>query len=231
MKKIFTLLCSAVFALTASAQVEFVVDDKVVEDGATITLHPSTVELAPGFVLVDGMIKPPYIKNTGTESAKLTVKVVRADMSHHFSWCGITTACSPMTGLSESRSAVVPAGEMVALDLHPEFEDGVFATYSATVTASIGGASRTININYVYSENMGVEGTLADADVVRVAGKTLNFRFATPGVRTVAVYSTDGRLVAKRSVSDGGSLDLAHLQNGVYLYHVQGGKSGKVTLR
>ena len=57
-----------------------------------------------------------------------------------------------MSGMSESRSAVVPAGEMVALDLHPEFEDGVYATYSATVTASLGGASRTININYVYSE-------------------------------------------------------------------------------
>ena len=231
MKKIFTLLCSAVFALTASAQVEFVVDDKVVEDGATITLHPSMIELAPGFEIVDGMIKPPYIKNTGTEDGKLTVKVVCADMSHHFSWCGITTACSPMSGMSESRSAVVPAGEMVALDLHPEFEDGVYATYSATVTASLGGASRTLNINYVYSENMGVEGTLADADAVRVAGKTLNFRFATPGVRTVAVYSTDGRKVAEGRVGDAGNLNLSHLQNGVYLYQVQGGKSGKVMLK
>lgn len=231
MKKIFTLLCSAVFALTASAQVEFVNDGKVLEDGATITLHPSTMELAPGFVIVDGLIKAPYIKNTDTEAGKLTVKVVRADMSHHFSWCGIIDKCTEISGMSESRSAVVPAGEMVALDLHPEFEDGVFATYSATVTASLGGASRTININYVYSENMGVEGTLADADAVRVAGKTLNFHFATPGVRTVAVYSTDGRKVAENLVGDGDNLNLSHLQNGVYLYQVQGGKSGKVMLK
>lgn len=231
MKKIFTLLCSAVFALTASAQVEFVLDGKVVENGSTITLHPGLIELGPDFVMVDGMIKAPYIKNTDTESAKLTVKVVRADMSHHFSWCGITTSCSPMSGMSESRSAVVPAGAEVALDLHPEFTDGVYATYSATVTASLGGASRTININYVYSENMGVEGTLADADAVRVAGKTLNFRFATPGVRTVAVYSTDGRKVAENRVGDGDNLNLSHLQNGVYLYQVQGDKSGKVMLK
>ena len=133
--------------------------------------------------------------------------------------------------MSESRSAVVPAGAEVALDLHPEFTDGVYATYSATVTASLGGASRTININYVYSENMGVEGTLADADAVRVAGKTLNFRFATPSVRTVAVYSTDGRKVAEGRVDDAGNLNLSHLQNGVYLYQVQGGKSGKVMLK
>ena len=231
MKKIFTLLCSAVFALTASAQVEFVLDGKVVENGSTITLHPGLIELGPDFVMVDDMIEAPYIKNTDTESAKLTVKVVRSDMNHHFSWCGITTSCSPMSGMSESRSAVVPAGAEVALDLHPEFTDGVYATYSATVTASLGGASRTININYVYSENMGVEGTLADADAVRVAGKTLNFRFATPGTRTVAVYSTDGRKVAEGRVGDAGNLNLSHLQNGVYLYQVKGGKSGKVMLK
>lgn len=231
MKKIFTLLCSAVFALTASAQVEFVLDGKVVENGSTITLHPNMIELAPDFFLVDGMIKAPYIKNTDTESAKLTVKVVRSDMNHHFSWCGITTSCSPMKNLSETRSAVVEAGTEVALDLHPEFTDGVYETYSATVTASLGGASRTININYVYSENMGVEGTLADADAVRVAGKTLNFRFATPGTRTVAVYSTDGRKVAENRVGDGDNLNLSHLQNGVYVYQVQGGKSGKVMLK
>lgn len=231
MKKIFTLLCSAVFALTASAQVEFVLDGKVVENGSTITLHPNMIELAPDFFLVDGMIKAPYIKNTDTESAKLTVKVVRSDMNHHFSWCGITTSCSPMKNLSETRSAVVEAGTEVALDLHPEFTDGVYETYTATVTASLGGASRTININYVYSENMGVEGTLADADAVRVAGKTLNFRFATPGTRTVAVYSTDGRKVAENLVGDGDNLNLSHLQNGVYVYQVQGGKSGKVMLK
>ena len=136
-----------------------------------------------------------------------------------------------MSGMSESRSAVVPAGAEVALDLHPEFTDGVYATYSATVTASLGGASRTINLTYVYSENMGVEGTLADADAVRVAGKTLNFRFATPGTRTVAVYSTDGRKVAENLVGDGDNLNLSHLQNGVYVYQVQGGKSGKVMLK
>lgn len=232
MKKIFTLLCSAVFALTASAQVEFVVDDKVVEDGATITLHPSMIELAPGFEIVEGnTIHEPYIKNTSSSKAQLTVKVVRSDMSHKLTWCGITTSCSPMSGMSESRSAVVEADSIVSLGLHPMFTDGVYATYSAKVTASLGGASRTININYVYSENMGVEGTLADADAVRVAGKTLNFRFATPGVRTVAVYSTDGRKVAESRVGDAGNLNLSHLQNGVYLYQVQGGKSGKVMLK
>ena len=231
MKKIFTLLCSAAFALTASAQVEFVLDGKVVENGSTITLHPGLIELGPDFVMVDDMIEAPYIKNTDTESAKLTVKVVRSDMNHHFSWCGITTSCSPMSGMSETRSAVVEAGAEVALDLHPKFTDGVYATYSATVTASLGGASRTININYVYSENMGVEGTLADADAVRVAGKTLNFRFATPGTRTVAVYGTDGRKVAEGRVGDAGNLNLSHLQNGVYVYQVQGGKSGKVMLK
>lgn len=231
MKKIFTLLCSAVFALTASAQVEFVLDGKVVENGSTITLHPGLIELAPDFVMVDDIIEAPYIKNTSSEAGKLTVKVVRADMSHHFSWCGIIKSCAPMNSLSESRSAVVEADSIVALDLHPKFTDGVYETYTATVTASLGGASRTITINYVYSENMGVEGTLADADAVRVAGKTLNFRFATPGVRTVAVYGTDGRKVAEGCVGDAGNLNLSHLQNGVYLYRVQGGKSGKVMLK
>ena len=233
MKKIFTLLCSAVFALTASAQVEFLLDDgKVVENGSTITLHPGMVPVAPDFFMVDGnTIHEPYIKNTSSSKAKLTVKVVRSDMSHKLSWCGITTSCALMSTLSETRSADVEAGAKVSLGLHPMFTDGVYATYSATVTASLGGASRTININYVYDENTGVEGTLADADAVRVAGKTLNFRFATPGTRTVAVYSTDGRKVAENLVGDGDNLNLSHLQNGVYVYQVQGGKSGKVMLK
>ena len=231
MKKIFTLLCSAVFALTASAQVEFLVDDKVVEDGATITLHPGMTELFPGYAIFDTHIKAPYIKNTDTVAGELTVKVTRTNTSQGFEWCGITTNCAKMTGMSETRSVEIAPGKEKALDLHPDFKEGVYDTYTATVTASLNGASRTININYVYSENMGVEGTLADADAVRVAGKTLNFRFATPGVRTVAVYSTDGRKVAEGRVGDAGNLDLSHLQNGVYLYQVQGGKSGKVMLK
>lgn len=230
MKKIFTLLCSAVFALTASAQVEFIVDDKIVEDGSTITLHPIEKEYAPDFVIVEGTIQAPYIKNTDTEAGKMTVKVTRENTDHHFSWC-IGGSCTIFKGISNSYSAVVAPGQMIALDLHPEFNLGVYDTYTATVNAELNGAKRTITINYVYSENMGVEGTLADADAVRVAGKTLSFRFATPGVRTVAVYSTDGRKVAEGRVGDAGNLNLSHLQNGVYLYQVQGGKSGKVMLK
>lgn len=231
MKKIFTLLFCAATAFAANAQVEFIHQDKVVEDGATIELYPGLTELAPGFVILDNVIKAPYIKNTSSEAAKLTVKVVRSDVSQHFQWCGITTACMLMTNISETRSAQVEAGGMVALDLHPEFKEGVYDTYTATVTATIGSASRTIKVNYVYNENAGIAGTLADADTVRLNGKTLTFDFADANTHMVRLYGTDGRLVAKRSVSDGGSLDLAHLQNGVYLYQIEGGKGGKVTLR
>ena len=90
--------------------------------------------------------------------------------------------------------------------------------------------------NEIYLSNE-MRGTIRDKAyywafcIEGAAGKTLNFRFATPGVRTVAVYSTDGRKVAEGRVGDAGNLNLSHLQNGVYLYQVQGGKSGKVMLK
>ena len=151
MKKVSIFLILLLFVLTGNAQVDFIKDDKVVSDGDTIKLYPSSIELAPGFTIVDGTIKEPYIKNTTSNSAKLTVKV-SCNSASHFSWCGITTTCSPLNNTDETRETTINAGEQLALDLHPEFTDGVYDTYLAEVTATISGTSKRIFIKYIYGE-------------------------------------------------------------------------------
>ena len=151
MKKVSIFLILLLFVLTGNAQVDFIKDDKVVSDGDTIKLYPSSIELAPGFTIVDGTIKEPYIKNTTSNSAKLTVKV-SCNSASHFSWCGITTSCSPLNNTDETRETTINAGEQLALDLHPEFTDGVYDTYLAEVTATISGTSKRIFIKYIYGE-------------------------------------------------------------------------------
>ena len=151
MKKVSIFLILLLFVLTGNAQVDFIKDDKVVSDGDTIKLYPSSIELAPGFTIVDGTIKEPYIKNTTSNSAKLTVKV-SCNSASHFSWCGITTTCSSLNNTDETRETTINAGEQLALDLHPEFTDGVYDTYLAEVTATISGTSKRIFIKYIYGE-------------------------------------------------------------------------------
>ena len=151
MKKVSIFLILLLFVLTGNAQVDFIKDDKVVSDGDTIKLYPSSIELAPGFTIVDGTIKEPYIKNTTSNSVKLTVKV-SCNSASHFSWCGITTTCSPLNNTDETRETTINAGEQLALDLHPEFTDGVYDTYLAEVTATISGTSKRIFIKYIYGE-------------------------------------------------------------------------------
>lgn len=221
MKKIFTLFLLAIgFAFQASAQIEFTHEDKVIPDGSEFNVYAHTEDF--GFMkLIEYAGNDPYIKNTGSKVTTISVTIKKEDPNDAVNWCGVTGQCAfiPAGTKSSSRSAKVNAGESIFLGAHYTFDEGDYKTVRLEVTASGGGVSRTIYMNIIYAETAGIEGAQVE-NAVKVAGKQLNYNFADATERTLSVYSSTGRLVKQAQVQKSGSLSLAGLHKGVYLYAV-----------
>ena len=222
MKKIFTLFLLAIgFAFQASAQIEFIYDGNVIPDGSEFNVYAHTEDYG-GFKITGYSGNDPYIKNTGTKATTISVTIKKDNPEDLVNWCGVTGQCAfiPAGTKSSSRSAKVNAGESIFLGAHYEdFEEGVYKTVSFEVIASGGGVTRTIHMNIIYAETAGIEGTQAE-NAVKLAGKQLNYNFSDNTERTISVYSTTGRLMKQENVQKSGSLSLAGLHKGVYLYAV-----------
>jgi hypothetical protein len=220
MKKIFTLLLFIFTTFAANAQVEFIHNGKVVEEGATIEFKAEVLDFGGGFTMVTCEPNEPFVKNTGSSTASVTVKVEKTDPDNdQLTWCGITSSCMPIKGASESRRCTLGAGEQSALALHGTFTDGVYATYTAKVTASVSGSERTIYIKFVYDDEANIESTVAD--MVKVNGNTIHYNFASNGNRTLNVYGVSGRLMKSVKIGQNGTLSLQGLQRGAYIYEVK----------
>ena len=221
MKKIFTLFLLAIgFAFQASAQIEFTHEDKVIPDGSEFNVYAHTEDF--GFMkLIEYSGNDPYIKNTGSKATTISVTIKKEDPNDAVNWCGVTGQCAliPAGTKSSSRSAKVNAGESIFLGAHYTFDEGDYKTVRLEVTASGGGVSRTIYMNIIYAETAGIEGAQVE-NAVKVAGKQLNYNFSDATERTLSVYSSTGRLVKQAQVQKSGSLSLAGLHKGVYLYAV-----------
>lgn len=221
MKKIFTLFLLALgFAFQASAQIEFTHEDKVIPDGSEFNVYAHTEDF--GFMkLIEYAGNDPYIKNTGSKATTISVTIKKEDANDAVNWCGVTGQCAfiPAGTKSSSRSAKVNAGESIFLGAHYTFDEGDYKTVRLEVTASGGGVSRTIYMNIIYAETAGIEGAQVE-NAVKVAGKQLNYNFSDATERTLSVYSSTGRLVKQAQVQKSGSLSLAGLHKGVYLYAV-----------
>lgn len=222
MKKIFTLFLLAVgFAMQASAQIEFIYEDKVVPDGSELNVYAKALEIAPGFSLISYGEAAPFIKNTGSQATTVSVTLKKDNANDVIEWCGITGQCTIFGAGQEksSRSTSVSPGESVGLGAHVNFDEGDYKTVSFEVTASGGGVTRTIHMNVIYADAAGISGTQVE-NAVKVAGKQLNYNFADNTERTLSVYSSTGRLVKQAHVQKSGSLSLAGLYKGIYLYAV-----------
>lgn len=220
MKKIFTLiLCLAAFVGTAGAQI------LVTQDGTTdadeFTFYAEKVEMGPGFSLLLCEPNEPYIVNQGTEDVELTVTVNKTNPEvDELTWCGILTTCTPIRDNSETRSKTLQPGEQAALALHADFHEGQYATYRAEVVITAGKTTRTIYVNFIYNEKVDGISNVAGDGQISLANKSLSYRFGTQAARTLEIYSVSGRLVKKAELSGNGSLSLAGLPKGVYIYRL-----------
>ena len=222
MKKIFTLFLLAIgLAIPASAQIEFIYDGNVIPDGSEFNVYAHTEDYGEGFKFTEYSGNDPFIKNTGSKATTISVTIKKDNPEDAINWCGITGQCAFINAGVEkaSRSTSVKAGESVGLGAHYSFDEGVYKTVSFEVIASGGGVTRTIHMNIIYAETAGIEGAQVE-NAVKVAGKQLNYNFADATERTLSVYSSTGRLVKQAQVQKSGSLSLAGLYKGVYLYAV-----------
>ena len=221
MKKILTIFLLAIgVAFQPSEQIQFTHEDKVIPDGSEFNVYAHTEDF--GFMkLIEYAGNDPYIKHTGSKATTISVTIKKEDPNDAVNWCGVTGQCAfiPAGTKSSSRSAKVNAGESIFLGAHYTFDEGDYKTVRLEVTASGGGVSRTIYMNIIYAETAGIDGTQAE-NAVKLAGKQLNYNFSDNTERTISVYSTTGRLMKQENVQKSGSLSLAGLHKGVYLYAV-----------
>lgn len=222
MKKIITLFFCALAAFTAKAQVEFIHNGEVVEDGATIEFHAEIQDFGGGLMFVECAPDEPFVKNVGASDTKIIVTVEKLQPeTDKFTWCGITSSCSPMKDSKEVREGTLAAGAQSALALHADFEEGTYTTYTAKVTVKAGlTSSRTIYIKFIYGETDGIDATTM-TDKVNVSGKTLSFDFANDAQRTLNIYGVSGRLVKSVKVGQNGNIALHSLPRGIYIYEVK----------
>ena len=221
MKKIFTLLCCAVMAFTASAQIEILKADKktVMNNGETIEFSVESVELFPGYSVLEAKPQAPYFVNKSNKEVEISVLVTKEDPNNkNLSWC-MSGACSPITGPALTKTAKIAAGDTLGLDLHAEnFIVGEYKTVSARVNVKTGVFSQDLNIKFVYADPTGIEAQ--NADKITVANKQLSYSFSNSADRVLNIYGVSGRLVKTAALAQNGNVALNDLHRGVYIYEV-----------
>lgn len=221
MKKIFTLLCCAVMAFTATAQIEILQADKktVVKEGETIEIKPEENELFPGFSTVEYDGNAPYIVYKGEGSTDLTVTVTKKNPADkELSWC-LGTSCAQMTNFTETRKVSGRTkADTTGLALHVKFENNQYKTVSVEVNVKAGDFTQKFYIDFVYAEAAGIEAQ--QADQITIANKQLSYNFNNGAEHILNIYGVSGRLVKTATLAQHGNVALNDLQHGVYIYEV-----------
>lgn len=194
MKKIFTLLFAAAALFTARAQVNVTFNGQPVNNGDVLEIQPTVIDLGAGLSIFEWTMEPTFT-NAGGSATNLSV-VVTKDYTEgpELFWCGITTACANIPGSTETRSTTLQPGGTAILNLHPEAEPTESVDCTATVRVIAGLSNFSFKVHYVYDNTAGIDGVTAEA----TGAKAVEGGIALPA-GPWAVYTVDGRLVAKGS--------------------------------
>lgn len=228
MKKLLSIVAFLALAITAHAQLSFVCDGKEIASGATFT----TSKCDPG-MLEDGTYAfCPDVSIKSTENANVTVK---ANSTKPFQFC-YGGSCAVNTNFTRSQD--LEANKPISLLLEPGgfYEDIV--TFKYNIAAFITGKedSTKITMTLVVTNDqkvLGVNNIVADNEKVSFANGALNYSFATAAPRTISLATVSGAEVAKWNVaSANGTLPLAALKPGIYVYTVSSSKArGKIVVK
>lgn len=228
MKKLFSIVAFLALAITAHAQLSFVCDGKEIASGATFT----TSKCDPS-MLEDGCYAFfPDVSIKSTENANVTVK---ASSTKSFQFC-YGGSCA--VGRSFTRSQDLEANQPISLLLEPGgfYENTV--TFNYDISAFVTGKESTTKITMTLvvtndQKVLGVNNIEADNEKVSFANGALNYSFATAAPRTISLATVSGAEVAKWNVSSAnGTLPLAALKPGIYVYTVSSSKArGKIVVK
>lgn len=228
MKKLLSIVAFLALAITAHAQLSFVCDGKEIASGATFT----TSKCDPS-MLEDGCYAFfPDVSIKSSENANVTVK---ANSTKPFQFC-YGGSCAVNTNFTRSQD--LEANKPISLLLEPGgfYEDIV--TFKYNIAAFITGKedSTKITMTLVVTNDqkvLGVNNIVADNEKVSFANGALNYSFATAAPRTISLATVSGAEVAKWNVaSANGTLPLAALKPGIYVYTVSSSKArGKIVVK
>lgn len=129
------------------------------------------------------------------------------------------TADVPLNIVMDYAPAEINFGEDVEIPAITVKLTATSATETITLTVNMGGFTA------------GVESLGANLNKIYVSGKTLNYDLSNAA--QLSLYSLSGKTILHKSVAGNGSVSLANLPSGVYLYRLAGkeNKSGKFIIK
>lgn len=228
MKKLLSIVAFLALAITAHAQLSFVCDGKEIASGATF----ATSKCDPTMLEEGCYAFFPDVSIKSTESANVTVK---ASSTTSFQFC-YGGSCA--VGRSFTRAQDLEANQPISLLLEPGGFYETTVTFKYDIAAFITGKESTTKITMTLvvtndQEVLGVNNIKATNEKVSFVNGALNYSFATAAPRTISLATVSGAEVAKWNVtSANGTLPLAALKPGIYVYTVSSSKArGKIVVK
>lgn len=228
MKKLLSIVAFLALAITAHAQLSFVCDGKEIASGATF----ATSKCDPTMLEEGYYAFFPDVSIKSTENANVTVNA-RSTKSFQFCYGG---SCAVNTNFTRSQD--LEANQPISLLLEPGGFYETTVTFKYDISAFITGKESTTKITMTLvvtndQEVLGVNNIKATNEKVSFANGALNYSFATAAPRTISLATVSGAEVAKWNVaSANGTLPLAALKPGIYVYTVSSSKArGKIVVK
>lgn len=228
MKKLLSIVAFLALAITAHAQLSFVCDGKEIASGETFT----TSKCDPGMLEDGAYAFMPDVSIQSTESANVTVK---ASSTTSFNFC-YGGSCA--VGSSFTKAQDLEANKPISLLVEPGGLYETTVTFKYDIAAFITGKESTTKITMTLivtndQEVLGVNNIKATNEKVSFANGALNYSFATAAPRTISLATVSGAEVTTWNVaSANGTLPLAALKPGIYVYTVSSSKArGKIVVK
>lgn len=227
MKKIFTLFTLALACvMQLSAQKLQITNGGEVVDCSTVGVITYTnaiaIQMGGKKVVSLGSREDPTITNISDQTITIDATLSTSNPGI-FSWCGFDNFCTVVTNKAEKNGIVLAPGESKTMELHTEVAPGQYGTYTASVVfwENYSEKLATVQLNYIYTEDSGINDVKAEGQSVSVQNNTLSYSFSAAAARTINVYSIDGKLAKSLHTNNQqGQLSLNGLQQGVYLYTI-----------
>lgn len=225
MKKFTFIAALAFLTWGANAQtLEFTHEGEVVPDGTELEIKEYKVLQEGVLGQMDGEV---FIKNTGTADveASLTIRVIEGeDIGYCHFMDGTGTCTTIASGNSLTRTRTMKAGEEHDPEVHalgfihmanPQ------AFYSVVeYKLEYGSTTKTITVKLNYDPEAASISSTKVGNSIFQAGNELSYSFDKAASRQLNIYSVTGAKVKNLTLENAGTVSLANLNKGIYLYEV-----------
>lgn len=217
----FTFLAAALAFVAggANAQIEFVHNDEIVENGATVVITELHALSETYFQVKSDVM----LKNIGEEETDytLTITLQENNTSEEFSCCGFGTCVSLNLGIPLKNTGTLYSNELKdpQVDVQGFWDPANAAQAVFLYELTYGDVTKTITVEIDYDPTVSIDDVNAEKSVF-VADNEVVYSFDAPAARQLNVYSVTGALVKQEVLETAGTVSLNALGKGIYLYEV-----------